>query len=274
MSLVNQNLSEVLSFTPLRIVEPYAWVGHIPFVRWLIKQYQPKIFVELGVHSGNSYFSVCQSVKELNLPVKCFAIDTWLGEMHAGNYSEDVFVDVTRHNNEHYRKFSTLVRKEFDVAVNDFVDSSINLLHIDGLHTYDAVKHDFETWLPKLAPGAIVLFHDICEKKNDFGVWKLWEELTKQYSHHFAFSHSHGLGVIQLNLHEGIQKSSWPLAEFSDTSSLKSFFEACGLKIQAKFKINLLEIENNKFRSEVGKYHTLVSNRDQEIATLQEVNRD
>lgn len=157
------------------------------------------MLVELGTHSGNSYFSFCQTIAQAGLPTKCFAVDTWQGDEHAGGYSDEVFLTVSAHNQKNYSTFSSLLRMTFDAALAKIADATVDLLHIDGLHTYDAVRHDFESWLPKLAPGAVVLFHDTNVRERDFGVYRLWEELVAQYPRHLEFKHSHGLGVLQLD---------------------------------------------------------------------------
>ena len=90
-----------------------------------------------------------------------------------------------------------------------FGDKTIDLLHIDGIHSYDVVKHDFETWLPKCAPGALILLHDTNARESDFGVWKLWEELEEHYPLNIEFPHCHGLGVLQLKDVENGSQFSW-----------------------------------------------------------------
>ena len=74
--------------------------------------------------------------------------------------------------------FSTLLPMTFDQAVDRFSDGEIDLLHIDGYHTYEAVRHDFETWQSKVSGRGVILFHDVMERIYDFGVWRLWKELT------------------------------------------------------------------------------------------------
>ncbi len=195
---------------------------------WLIRTFEPKIFVELGTHTGNSYFSFCQSVKENNLTTKCYAVDTWQGDEHAGNYGEEVFHTVNDHNQTHYSSFSILLQMTFDEALACFSDASVELLHIDGLHTYDAVTHDFKSWLPKLAPDAVVLFHDINVRDKGFGVWRLWEELQASYENNFEFLHSNGLGVLQLNDAPEHLKLPWLDTSLSERQQLKEYFSALG----------------------------------------------
>lgn len=88
------------------------------------------------------------------------------------------------------------MRMLFADALKHFDNESIDLLHIDGLHTYDAVKEDFTTWYPKVKPGGVILFHDVYARMMDFGAWKYWQEIAKQYPS-FEFRHGFGLGVLR-----------------------------------------------------------------------------
>ncbi len=197
--IINTNLLRIASFNPSLIPSESAWIGHIPFAAWIMQEVQPKVFVELGSHFGHSYFSFCQAAKDYNLPTQCYAIDTWDGDEQAGFYDQSIFDFFKTYNNQHYSDFSQMLRMRFNEAVSHFSDGSIELLHIDGLHTYEAVRQDFETWLPKLAPDAVVLFHDTQVKERDFGVWKFWDALKNKYPSHIEFPHAYGLGVMQLN---------------------------------------------------------------------------
>lgn len=184
--------------SPSHIEFPFSWVGHIPFAMWLVCVLRPRTFVELGTHSGNSYLAVCESIKHHGLPTRCYAVDTWGGDEHAGHYSNDVYETLKHHHDPHFGSFSTLLRMTFDDALAHISDNSVDLLHIDGLHTYEAVKHDFDTWHPKLTPNAVVLFHDTAVQGRDFGVHRFWTELQQQHTHTITFEHSNGLGVLFL----------------------------------------------------------------------------
>lgn len=279
-------LLNVALFSPVSIQFPNSWVGHLPFAKWIIESCSPAVFVELGTHSGNSYFSFCQSIVECNLPTKCYAVDTWQGDEQAGTYGEDVFSQVNQHNQHHYGNFSQLIRSTFDEAVRYFSDKSIDLLHIDGLHTYEAVRHDFENWLKKLAPGAVVLFHDINVRERDFGVWKLWEELQVEYVNNLSFLHSNGLGVLQLNDAETGKQIHWLRPDCQEKKLLVDYFASLGqrqieryesgelLRRVASLKQNLEQLVSerdvhiNNLTQHAKNLEQLVSERDVHISNL------
>ncbi|PYR51670.1 MAG: hypothetical protein DMF89_05190 [Acidobacteria bacterium] len=227
---VLNSLLRAASFSPQSLQFPDAWIGHLPFAGWLVRTVSPATLVELGTHSGNSYFSFCQAVVEAAIPTRCFAVDTWQGDEHTGYYGEEVFTAVDAYHQEHYAGFSRLLRMLFDDAVACFSDESIDFLHIDGLHTYEAVRHDFETWLPKLAPGAVVVFHDTNVRERSFGVWKLWAELQLRYRRTLEFVHSHGLGVLQLNNAPASRRLDWLERGFPERQTLISYFSALGAR--------------------------------------------
>lgn len=173
-----------------------TWVDHVSFGYDIVEAIRPRKVVELGAYNGMSYFAFCQSMIENDISGLCYAVDTWGGDDHTGEYDDSIFEDVRQHAREHYRGISYLLRMLFNEAVGHFEDESIDLLHIDGLHTYEAVKEDFDNWYPKVVPGGIILFHDIEARQSDFGVWKFWSELESEHET-FAFKHGFGLGVLR-----------------------------------------------------------------------------
>ena len=172
-----------------------AWIEHAPFAFWLMEAHEPGILIELGTHLGYSFFSFCQAIARLKLPTRAYAVDTWKGDEHAGFYGEEIFQEVSKHNAERYSSFSQLIRSTFDDALPYFEDGSVDLLHVDGRHFYEDVKHDFNSWLPKLSDRGIVLLHDINVRERSFGVFRYWAELSQRYPH-FQFFHGWGLGVL------------------------------------------------------------------------------
>jgi hypothetical protein len=238
--------SKLLYLDPKRLIES-AWVEHIPFGMLLVELQRPKEIVELGTSSGVSYCAMCQAVAELGYAARCYAVDTWAGDAHAGFYGEYIYNDLKAHHQQ-YASFSQLLRMPFDDALKIIPDRSIDLLHIDGFHTYDAVKADYMNWLPKMSDRGVILFHDTAVRDRDFGVHKLWAELSDQFPN-FAFEHSYGLGVLAVGRNQSPGVTGFLEVATRFPSGIRNLFSSLGARVSLRREVEELRSELRAVRS-------------------------
>jgi hypothetical protein len=251
---------------------PSAWVEHIPFAMWLTAVLRPRMLVELGTYHGTSYCAFCQAIAELGLATKAFAVDTWEGDPHAGSLGPGSLADLRLHHDNRYRAFSTLLQMPFDDAVGRFSDGEIDLLHIDGYHTYEAVRHDFDTWRGKLSERGVVLFHDVREHAADFGVWTLWDELRTRYPS-FTFDHEHGLGVLVVGSDVPEEVGELVRVEGVDAECLRSLFRQLGNRLRLRMELDSRISERDASRADLESTRRELDERSHSYLALVEWNR-
>lgn len=167
-----------------------TWTRHKDYVDWVLQFYNGAVVVDLGVDFGYSTFCMANA----NPKNLVFGVDSFEGDEHSG------FRNTYQHCNDYQYKMGLknlhFLKGYFDDVASRWEDMPIDVLHIDGLHTYEAVKNDYETWSKFMRPNHIIMFHDTYVWKKDFGVRKFFIELNK---HKVNFNVSNGLGVISDN---------------------------------------------------------------------------
>lgn len=257
-----QDIDEVIfrasHLVPERLTSIESWHQHLPFGYALVALVRPRVLVELGTHMGDSYCTFCQSVLENEIASKCFAVDTWEGDRHVGRLRDDVLENLREHHDARYAHFSQLLQMTFDEAVPLFNDGAVDILHIDGLHTEEAVRHDYYTWLPKMSSRGIMLFHDISVREKDFGVYKVWADLKNIYPN-IEFEHGNGLGVLLT----GSEQPRW-LVRLSEASiqrkrDVQKVFAALGERLYAKRHLLLYRTAHDELWAHIREYERLVA---------------
>lgn len=240
----------IIFSTPARLTRHSFWQEHIPFGMLLMQLLKPRLLVELGTHYGDSYCAFCQAVKELALPTRCYAVDNWQGDEHIPAYNSEVLDGLRAHHDPRYSGFSCLVQSDFDAARGNFADGTIDLLHLDGTHTYEAVKHDFQSWLPKLSSRGVALFHDTNVLDRDYGVRQFFDEVKQVYPH-FEFLHGYGLGVLAVGVEQPEEFLSLLNAVSEEQAAFRQLFFQLGQRLSQTPRLLADEEELERLKDRV-----------------------
>ena len=254
--------------TPGHATTINSWHRHIPFAFALMRIMRPKVFVELGTHRGDSYSAFCQARQHFQLETECSAVDSWEGDSQAGYYGEEIFSELKESHDPSYGDFSQLLRMRFDQALPLFPDGGIDLLHIDGLHTYEAVKEDYESWLPKMSAAVVIVFHDTnVLNRDDFGVWRLWREVTLGKPN-FEFKFGYGLGVLAIG--EKVPNLVLDFLRWATAAPeiVNRFFWVQGSDIEAQ-QLPIIADKRDKLGTALGYAQSIVAERDAQLAKAQ-----
>lgn len=93
--------------------------------------------------------------------------------------------------------------KTLEEIKNTLLDP-IELLFIDGDHTYEGVKKDYEMYSPLVRIGGTIVFHDICEHppETKCDVKRFWDEVKQGKDFKEFLSEPLSWGGIGVLLHE------------------------------------------------------------------------
>lgn len=151
----------------------------------VFKNKKPKIILEIGAASGGSLFSLCKLAPDDALII---SIDLPAGEFGGGypewkapiynmfkqEQQELLLLREDSHLEETFKKITGILKKR-----------KIDFLFIDGDHSYDGVKEDFEMYSHLVNSGGVIAFHDVAPNglpQFTGGVPIFWKEIKGKYT--------------------------------------------------------------------------------------------
>jgi predicted O-methyltransferase YrrM len=113
------------------------------------------VIVEIGSYLGASsaFLAFAAQLSQHRL----YCVDTWRND-NMGECERDTFDEFRRNTSS----FANIVEplRGYSADVGSQFSDEIDLLFVDGDHSYDGCLQDIRVWLPRVKGGGMVAFHD------------------------------------------------------------------------------------------------------------------
>jgi len=165
---------------------------------------KPRTVLEIGTARGGTLFLFSKVASE---DARLISVDLPGGEFGGGYpaWKSRFYTAFARGAQEIHLLRADSHEKKTEEAVAKLVgDTGVDLLFIDGDHTYEGVKRDFDLYSPLVSKGGVIALHDILPHATDpgVGVYRLWNEVKGRYdSHEIVGDRAQGwagIGVLSL----------------------------------------------------------------------------
>lgn len=163
----------------------------IPFIKFLLTQNQINNTLEIGCYDGGSTVSLAHITKNLITidqpnPAR---FDTFQYHFeNDGLFGSELINSLTNFN---YISGNSHSEKTFNKVVNILNNDKLDLLFIDGDHSYEGVKKDFELYSSLVRSGGFIVFHDIHEssfhESHGCFVHNYWKEIKNNFEDNEIF---------------------------------------------------------------------------------------
>lgn len=144
----------------------------------IIQKNDLKIGVEIGVKRGQNIAKILQVC-----PTFIFhAVDCWDPKLQYINWGKGAQIVNEKFFNKilHAHPDNIIKHKGYSLPVSaEFENESLDLIFIDGDHSYEGCRDDINAWLPKLKTGGFMAGHDYGHERFP-GVKKIVDELFPQ----------------------------------------------------------------------------------------------
>lgn len=170
------------------------------FLDWL-RPYAPRHICEIGSADGGTAILFCHLARGLVISVD-------LPDGYGGGVSREACDQRTAMLAAMNPQYRAVLGDSHDPETRERVAAllqgePLDLLFIDGDHTYAGVTQDLAMYGPLVKPGGFIAFHDIndTDVHRQFGceVHRLWQELPggkKEFNVHGKWG---GIGVVQVS---------------------------------------------------------------------------
>lgn len=171
----------------------------------IFQKLNPKYILEIGTANGGSLFCFCRlanpsaTIISIDLPEEPFS----------GGYQRwkiPIYQAFTKENQKLYLLKEDSHKEETLQKVKEILNGNeLDFLYIDGDHSYEGVKKDFEMYGPLIRKGGIIAFHDISfsflKEESSVDVPKFWGEIKFNYNYEEFVKDrrvGYGIGVIYI----------------------------------------------------------------------------
>lgn len=168
----------------------------------LARALRPETVVEIGTAQGGVFWLLCQVARP---DAMLISMDLPIEQRFSGGESIHVPLESFAQPGQTVRGIYGDSHSQgcLDRLRRELAGRPIDLLFIDGDHTYKGVRQDFEMYSPLVRPGGLIAFHDIINRQwKQCEVHRLWEELASDPSLQpraiiDATCRPYGIGVIK-----------------------------------------------------------------------------